>query len=70
MPVGTQPHLLVLGACNPIAVLGLARLGARRGEIRRMRSADQRLSERLLKATEGFLKYCMCTNIKIPRSAD
>jgi hypothetical protein len=32
-PVGTYPHLLVVGASNPIAELRLARLGARRGEI-------------------------------------
>jgi hypothetical protein len=35
MPVGTHTHLLVVGVGNLIAVLGLARLGARRGEIRR-----------------------------------
>jgi hypothetical protein len=44
MPVGTHPHLLVVGARSPLAVLGLARLGARRAEIRRPRSADQQLS--------------------------
>jgi hypothetical protein len=33
MPVGTHPYLLVAGDGNPITVLGLARLGARRGEI-------------------------------------
>jgi hypothetical protein len=43
MPVGTHPHLLVVGAGNPIAVLGMARLGARRGGIRRRRSTDQQL---------------------------
>jgi hypothetical protein len=41
MPVGTHPHLLLVGAGNSIAVPSLARLGARRGEIRRLRSADQ-----------------------------
>jgi hypothetical protein len=30
MPVGTHPHLLVVGVGNPIAVPSLARLGARR----------------------------------------
>jgi hypothetical protein len=33
-PVGTHPHLFVMGACNPIAVPCPAQLGAMRGEIR------------------------------------
>jgi hypothetical protein len=52
MPVGSHPHLLVVGVGNPIAVPGLARLGARRSEIRRMRSTDQQLSGNL--NVEGF----------------
>jgi hypothetical protein len=36
-PVGTHPHLLVVGADNPIALPSLARLGDRHGEIRRLR---------------------------------
>jgi hypothetical protein len=50
--VGTQPHLPVVGAYNPIAVPGLAQLGARRGVNRRMRSSDHHLSGSLSK--EGF----------------
>jgi hypothetical protein len=38
MPVGTYPHLLVAGAGNYIAVSRMARLGARRGETRQLRS--------------------------------
>jgi hypothetical protein len=55
MPVSTHPHLLVVGAGNLTAVLGMARLGARRGEIRRLRSADHQLPGSL--TTEGFSKY-------------
>jgi hypothetical protein len=35
-PVGTQPHLLVVGIGNFTSVQRLAQLGARRGEIRRV----------------------------------
>jgi hypothetical protein len=67
-PVGTHAHrLLVVGASNPIAVPCLARLGARRGEIRRLRSADQQLSGGL--SMGGFSKYYICTSVKISRSA-
>jgi hypothetical protein len=51
-PVGTHPNLLVVGVGNPIAVPGLARFGARRGEIRRLRSADLELSGSL--STKAF----------------
>jgi hypothetical protein len=44
MPVGTHPHLLVVGAGSPIAVPSMARLVARRNEIWRPRSADEQLS--------------------------
>jgi hypothetical protein len=54
MPVGTHPHLLVVGVGSPIAVPYLVRLGARRGEIRRLRSADQQLSGSL--RAGGLLK--------------
>jgi hypothetical protein len=34
MAVGTHIHLFVLGVGNPIVVIDMARLGARRGAIR------------------------------------
>jgi hypothetical protein len=51
-PVGTQPHILVVGACNPIAVPCLARLGARRGDSGSCNPRDMQLSGNL--GTEGF----------------
>jgi hypothetical protein len=66
-PVGTHPHLFVVGVGNPIAVLCLVRLGAKRVETRRLRSADEQVSGSL--STEGFPKYYMYTNIMISRSA-
>jgi hypothetical protein len=44
MPIGTQPHLILVGDGSPIAVPCLARLGARRSEIRRLQFAEQYLS--------------------------
>jgi hypothetical protein len=67
MPVGTHPHLLVVGVGNPIAVRGLARLGARRGEMQGLQSADQQQSGSL--TAEGFSKYCFYTGVMISRSA-
>jgi hypothetical protein len=58
MPVGTHPHLLAVGVGNPMAVLCLAWMGARRDEILRLRSADQQLSGSL--STEGF-QNIICT---------
>jgi hypothetical protein len=52
MPVGTHPHLLVMGASSHVAVQGPARFGARQGANRRLRSADQHMSRRL--NAEGF----------------
>jgi hypothetical protein len=42
--VGTHLHLLVVDVGNLMAMPCLARLGARRSEIRRLRSADEELS--------------------------
>jgi hypothetical protein len=39
MPTGTHPHVLVVGDGNPIAMPGMARLGARWGKIRQIRCA-------------------------------
>jgi hypothetical protein len=64
MPVNTRPHLLLVGAGNPITVPCLARLGVMRGEIRRLLSADQQLPGSL--STEG---YYLHTSVKISRSA-
>jgi hypothetical protein len=66
-PVGTHPHILVVGASNPIAVPCMGRLGVRRGEIRRLRYADQQLSGSL--NTQGFSKYHLYTSVKISCSA-
>jgi hypothetical protein len=33
MLVGTHPHVIVVGTGNPIAMLGVARVGSRRGEL-------------------------------------
>jgi hypothetical protein len=65
-PVGTQPHLLVVGVNSPIAVPCMALLGARRGEFRRLRSPDKQLSGSL--KTEDFYKYYLYTNVKTSRS--
>jgi hypothetical protein len=61
------PRGLVVGVGNPMAVPRMARLGARRGEIRRVRYADRQLSGSL--STEGFSKYYVYTNVKTSRSA-
>jgi hypothetical protein len=52
MPVGTHPHLLVMGASSHVAVPSPARLGARRGANKWLRSADHQLSGRV--NAEGF----------------
>jgi hypothetical protein len=65
-PAGTHPHLLMVGACNLIAVSCLARLGARRCEIRQLQPADPHLLGSL--TTEGFINYYLYTIVKISRS--
>jgi hypothetical protein len=67
MPLGIHPYLLVVGVGSPIAVPCVARLGARRGEIRRLRSTDQRLSGSLI--AKGFSNDYLYTNVMISRSA-
>jgi hypothetical protein len=67
MPVGTYLYLHAVGAVNHVAVPCLARLGARRGDIRRLRSAGQQLSGRF--SAEGFYEYYVYTSVKIARSA-
>jgi hypothetical protein len=66
-PVGTHPHLLVVGVDNPMAVPCLARLGASRDGNRRLRLADQHMSGSL--NTKGFYKCCMYAGVKTSRSA-
>jgi hypothetical protein len=67
MPVGTHPYLFVVSARDPIAVPCMALLRARRGNNRRLRSADQQLSGSHI--MEGFQKYYLYTGVKISRSA-
>jgi hypothetical protein len=54
MPVGTYLYLHAVGACNPSAVPGLARLGAERGSYRQVRSAGSTSVGK--PCTEGFGK--------------
>jgi hypothetical protein len=65
--VGTHDHILVMGVGNPIAVPCMARLGARRGEIRRLRQGDQQVPGSL--NAEGFSKYHLYFSVEISRSA-
>jgi hypothetical protein len=64
MPVVTHPHLRVVGVGNPIAMLGLARLGVRRGEIQQIRSARSSVAG---KPRNGRLEKIVCT-LLAPRS--
>jgi hypothetical protein len=67
-PVGTHHHLFVVGADNPIAVLCLARQGARRGEPKCQIPTITNYRESHVR--RGFNKYFMYDNgrAKISRS--